>query len=325
MPDFIQSSDPFVTIIYVMLFASGFLIVHAVSSLLNNAKTRSALNRRLRMKEEAASAEQLITSLRRRRGLTGEGDYSLPSLWFNRLVTRSGLDYEPVKWGLYAAGLAILVGTAVSLMTHLLAFGIAAGVTALVCGPIVALSSIGKSRAKNLSMQLPDALAVVIRSLEAGHPVPTAISLVGQEMPDPIGTEFGMVSDEIAYGASLSEAVLRFASRTGDADVDLFAATVRLQAKTGGNLAELLKVNAETIRERQILRLKVKAASSEGRISALILTAAPFIVALTIHFMRPEFYGSVIDRPMVRYTLGGFVAWMMIGNMIMRKMIAFRI
>ena len=325
MPDFIQTSTPVMNIIYVMLFASGFLIVHAVTSLMQTAKTRSAMNRRLRMKEEAVSAEQLITSLRRRRGLTNDGDYSLPSLWFNRLVTRSGLDFEPVKWGLFALGFAVLLGGGAGYMAHQVTIGVAVGVVGFICGPILFLSSTGKKRAKSLSNQLPDALAVVVRSLEAGHPVPTAIALVGQEMPDPIGTEFGMVSDEIAYGASLSEAVLRFASRTGDPDVDLFAATIRLQAKTGGNLAELLKVNATTIRERQILRLKVKAASSEGRMSALILTAAPFIVAGVIHLMRPEFYGSVIDRPVVQYSLGGFVVWMAIGNMIMRKMIAFRI
>ena len=290
------------------------------------AKTRTAMNRRLKMKEDASSAEELITSLRRRRGLTNEGEFVLSSVWFNRMITRSGLTYEPVKWLLMDAGLALAVGVLSFLfLTHAWLISAALAVSALVLAPLIVLSSVGKKRAKKLSQQLPDALSVIVRSLEAGHPVPTAIALVGQEMPDPIGTEFGMVSDEIAYGASLSEAVLRFSSRTGDPDVDLFAATVRLQAKTGGNLAELLKVNAATIRDRQILRLKVKAASSEGRMSALILTATPFIVAGVIHLMRPNFYGAVIDRPVVQYSFAGFLVWMAIGNAMMRKMIAFRI
>ena len=122
-----------------------------------------------------------------------------------------------------------------------------------------------------------EALEVIVRSLEAGHPVPTAITLVGREMPDPIGSEFGMAADEIAYGATLEQAVERMAERCQHPDVDLFAATVRLQERSGGNLTGLLKLNAATVRERHKMRLKIKAASSEGRASAMILTAAPFV------------------------------------------------
>lgn len=126
-----------------------------------------------------------------------------------------------------------------------------------------------------LGHQLPQALDIIVRSLEAGHPVPTAVTLVGREMSDPIGTEFGMAADEIAYGATLEQAVERMSERCQHPDIDLFAATVRLQEKTGGNLTGLLKLNANTVRERHKMRLKIKAASSEGRASAMILTAAP--------------------------------------------------
>src|SRR5204862_84670 len=83
--------------------------------------------------------------------------------------------------------------------------------------------------------------------LEAGHPVPVAIALVGKEMADPIGSEFGMTADEIAYGATLSQAIERMSDRCRHADVDLFAATVRLQERAGGNLTNLLKLNASTV------------------------------------------------------------------------------
>ena len=105
--------------------------------------------------------------------------------------------------------------------------------------------------------------------------MPAAVNLVGREMPDPIGTEFGMAADEIAYGATLEQAVERMAERCQHPDVDLFAATVRLQERTGGNLTGLLKLNANTVRDRHKMRLKIKAASSEGRASAMILTSAP--------------------------------------------------
>ncbi|MEQ9315490.1 MAG: type II secretion system F family protein, partial [Henriciella sp.] len=176
-----------------------------------------------------------------------------------------------------------------------------------------------------LGAQLPDALEIIVRSLEAGHPVPTAVSLVGKEMPDPIGSEFGLAADEIAYGSSLDEAVKKLAERTRQPDVELFAATVRLQAKTGGNLASLLKVNAATVRARQKMRLKVKAASSEGRASAMILTSAPFIVMLAMHLMTPHFYGEVIHLKIIQYGLAGCCVWMAIGNLMMRKMINFKV
>src|SRR5437868_11026216 len=102
--------------------------------------------------------------------------------------------------------------------------------------PIFFLKFMAVRRATALGHQLPNALDIIVRSLEAGHPVPTAVSLVGREMPDPIGTEFGMASDEVAFGAALEQAVNRMADRCRHPDVDLFAATVRLQEKSGGNL-----------------------------------------------------------------------------------------
>ena len=133
-----------------------------------------------------------------------------------------------------------------------------------------------------------------------------------------------MAADEVSYGMSLTHAIHRMAERAGDPDVELFSATVRLQERTGGNLCELLKANTKTIRERQTMRLKVKAASSEGRVSAMILTSAPFMVMGAIHVMRPEFYGDVIDDPLVRYVFPVLFVWMGIGNLVMRKMINFK-
>jgi tight adherence protein B len=155
--------------------------------------------------------------------------------------------------------------------------------------------------------------------------VPTAISLVGREMVDPIGTEFGMAADEISYGATMEQAIARMSERCQHPDVDLFAATVRLQASTGGNLTGLLKLNAATVRERHKMRLKIKAASSEGRASALILTSAPFVAMGAIMVMSPHFYGDVIHEPVVKWGLCILGVWMFIGNLVMRRMIDMRL
>lgn len=310
---------------YVMFFAVGFLIVQGISGMFGQAHMNKHLNRRLKAREKASSVQQLILDLRRERALNDDGEISFSIRWFNQLVTRSGLSFEPLKWtalsALVSSGVALCVWYFISEPKIIAGVGIAS----FFLGPIWFLRRTGTKRSAKLNKQLPDGLNVIVRSLEAGHPVPSAIALVGAEMPDPIGTEFGMMADEVAYGASLKDAVRRLAARSFSQDVDLFAATIRLQAQTGGNLSELLKLNANAIRDRQMLRMKIKAASAEGRMSAIILTAAPFIVGGGISLINPDFYGSVIDRPVVQYWLGGFALWLFIGNMMMRKMIAFKI
>jgi tight adherence protein B len=144
-------------------------------------------------------------------------------------------------------------------------------------------------------------------------------------MPDPIGSEFGMASDEISFGASISAAVQRMSDRVGHDDFELFSAMIRLQERTGGNLADLLRSNAKTIRDRQKMRLRIKAASAEGRMSAMILNLTPLALYFGIQALSPDFYGAVKDSPAVTYMFWGIGIWMGIGNLVMRKMINFKI
>ncbi|MGB3627554.1 MAG: type II secretion system F family protein [Henriciella sp.] len=312
-------------LIYVLAFASAFMAMQSVLGFGKTALAKTRINQRLKVKESQASVADLIVELRRQRGLDKDGNQTMAIRWFNTLVTRSGLAFNPSLWAAISAGLAI-VAAGVSFW-FLRSFLISAGaaVAAGVLLPVLFLNMKAGAREKLLGAQLPDALEVIVRSLEAGHPVPTAVALVGKEMPDPIGSEFGLAADEISYGSSLEEAIKKLAERTRQPDVELFAATVRLQAKTGGNLASLLKVNAATVRARQKMRLKVKAASSEGRASAMILTSAPFIVLIAMHLLTPHFYGDVIDQKIIQYGLGGCVLWMAVGNLMMRKMINFKV
>jgi tight adherence protein B len=134
-----------------------------------------------------------------------------------------------------------------------------------------------------------------------------------------------MVADEIAFGSTLEIAVAHLAERCRHPDVDLFAATIRLQDRSGGNLTGLLKMNAHTVRERLKLRLKIKAASSEGRVSATILTSAPFVVFGFLQLLSPHYYGEVIHDKGLQMGLAGLGTWMFIGNLVMRRMIDMRI
>ncbi len=190
--------------------------------------------------------------------------------------------------------------------------------------PLQVLKFRRNRRHKIFGLQLPEALELITRSLKAGHPVPVAISMVSREMPDPIGTEFGVVSDEVTYGSDLVSALHNLYQRVGQEDLPLFVTAVSIQTSSGGNLREILDGLSSTIRDRGKLKRKVRAISTEGRMSAYILTAVPCLLAVGIMVLMPHFYEMVWDKPLTWYLLSGSVAWLLLGNAIMFKMSNFK-
>jgi tight adherence protein B len=312
-------------IVMIMIGAAVFAGVQGLTGLLTVATQKRQVNRRLKVGERVEGISALVVELRKQRGLTANGARSDRLRWLSDLIVSSGLPYDQKKWLTYAATAALLAAAAAGILTRSPLAAMGGAVAGGVLIPLAVLKMYANKRKAALGYQLPQALDIIVRSLEAGHPVPAAVGLVGREMSDPVGTEFGMAADEIAYGATLEQAVERMADRCQHPDVDLFAATVRLQERTGGNLTGLLKLNANTVRDRHKMRLKIKAASSEGRASAMILTAAPFLALGLIVMISPSFYGDVIDEPMVKYGLAGLGFWIFLGNMIMRRMIDMRL
>ena len=313
------------TIVLVMVFAAVFAGVQGLTGLLTVATQKRKLNQRLKVGEKVEGISALVVELRKQRGLTAAGSRSEQLRWLSNLIVASGLPYDRKKWLTYVAAAAILGSLGLGIATRSPLGFVGGAVLGGVLLPLGFLKFKAGKRNAALGLQLPQALEIIVRSLEAGHPVPAAVGLVGREMLDPIGSEFGMAADEIAYGATLEQAVERMAERCQHPDVDLFAATVRLQERTGGNLTGLLKLNASTVRDRHKMRLKIKAASAEGRASALILTSAPFLALAAIMVISPQFYGEVWHEPVVKYGLAIVGFWIFLGNLIMRRMIDMRL
>jgi tight adherence protein B len=313
------------TLFMILVGAAVFTGAQAAIGLLTTATEKRKLNQRLKVAEKVDGISALVVELRKQRGLTANGERAGRLQWLSNLIVASGLPYDQRKWLTYAGGAALILGAGGFVLTHNPLAIPAGAVLGGVALPILYLKMAAGRRAKALGFQLPQGLEIIVRSLEAGHPVPTAVALVGREMQDPIGSEFGMAADEIAYGATLEQAIERMSERCQHPDVDLFAATVRLQERAGGNLTGLLKLNAATVRDRHKMRLKIKAASAEGRASAMILTSAPFVAFGLINLTNPHFYGDVSQEPVVRYGLMGLLVWLGIGNLVMRKMIDMRI
>jgi tight adherence protein B len=176
---------------------------------------------------------------------------------------------------------------------------------------------------RKFEQKLPEALDVANRSLAAGHPLPAAISLVAREMPDPIGTEFGLLSDELTYGVTLDDALVNLADRVGVEDLNLLAISLSVQAGTGGNLVEILQNLSKTLRDRTLLRAKVRAISSEGRITAIFMSMYPFLLYVMIKILSPTYFDPVWESGHGATVVSVLLAVMAIGNIILYKMVNF--
>jgi len=317
--------DP-IYLVWLFVALSAGLAVEAVYLMgISAASYRSRINRRLMIAKDRADRESVLIELRRERGLTAGGDYRLGLVALNRLILQSGLTI-----GLTRLFVIVAVGAVVIFCMTLIVRGsvaeaaLAAALSASAL-PYLVLKLLRSRRQKQFGAQFPDALDIIVRSLRAGHPVPIAITMVGREMTDPIGSEFGVVSDEITYGAELETAMRNLYCRLGSDDLPLFVTAVAIQGSTGGNLSEILSNLSSVIRMRFKMRRKIKALAAEGKFSALFLSCLPVAVFLLLNVMTPDFYGSIIQYDITKWGLGLAGFWMMGGNIVMYKMCNFRI
>ena len=310
---------------YACAAIAAVLAVEAFYLAFHNTKDyRNRVNRRLEISTKETNREKVLVQLRRERGLTSEGGFAMPVQWFNRLVLQSGVKLSPGRSLAVVAGIGGAAFTGVLIWRGDLTEAIGGAVAAAAVLPLFILRFLRSRRQKKFGEQFPEAIDIIVRSLRAGYPVPVAISMVAREMADPVGSEFGMSADEITYGADLETAMRNMSSRVGQEDVPLFVTSVAIQSSTGGNLSQILENLSKVIRERFKMRRKIKGLSAEGRVGAMILTAAPFMIFVAINTLNPEFYGEVWDRPATSWVLGFALGWMGFGNLIMRRMINFK-
>lgn len=309
----------FVGVSAVMAFEAFYLLFYS------KASYRSEVNRRLRIAKDKPDRESMLADLRRERGLTNTGNYRLPVIGLNQLILQSGVTLGFTKLGIVMGVCALATFGGMMTVRGQLGEALLATVLAAVALPYMALRFIRARRQRKFGSQFPDAIDVIVRSLRAGHPVPVAISMVGREMADPIGSEFGIISDEIAYGADLETALRNLYFRVGTDDLPLFVTAIAIQSSTGGNLGEILHNLSSVIRLRFKMRRKIKALAAEGRASALILSSLPVGMFIVINIVAPEFYRSVWHEELTKIGLGAACAWASIGILIMHRMVNFKI
>jgi len=312
-------------VFYLFAALAAILAAEAFYLLFHNTRDyRKRVNRRLEISAREGNREKVLVQLRRERGLSSDGDDLLRFAWFNRLVVQSGVKVSASRAVLSVVALGLASAFAAFLARRDPVLALAAGTAGGALLPLIALMILRKRRQAAFAAKFPDAIDVIVRSLRAGHPVPVAISMVARELPDPVGTEFGMVADEITYGADIETALRSLMQRVGQEDLPLFVTSVAIQTTTGGNLSQILDNLSKVIRERFKMRRKIRGLSAEGRSGAMILNITPFAVFALVNFVSPDFYGEIWDRPSTSWVLGGALGWMFVGNLIMRRMVNFK-
>lgn len=317
----------------VLVFGAVMLGVESLISLVrNNRKFGRTVNKRLAMIASGMDRDQIVTSLRRDKDADANLPEPIASIWrsMSRTLHGAGLSISPGLVLLLMTGGTVSIGLAITLFAYGAGYGLKPGIFLLIVVlaaavgfgiPMIILSKMADSRRKAIAAQFPVALDVFVRGLRAGHPVAAALDLLTREMKDPIGSEFGLVVDEVTYGADLRGSLQSMADRWGLSDMKMFVVCLAVQNETGGNLAEILENLSGVIRERASMYLKVRALSSEGRMTAVILTLLPVLSFVGLFVGNPRFYLDVTDDSAF---IPGFVSLIVlyfIGFFTIRRMI----
>ncbi|WP_051927408.1 type II secretion system F family protein [Ruegeria halocynthiae] len=310
-------------LIYISIFIGILLAYEGLQQLLLRRETHGETrNRRMKMIQEGASTDTVLQLLRDP-AMLAAGERPGLVARFRRLLVQAGFTINPI-WVVFAAALlAAVIFVAVSRVLAPELALVLSGVLAMVL-PLMVLIAMKAARSNKLTKQLPDALDLMARGLKVGHPVAVTVGNVATDLPDPIGSEFGIIQDQINYGDDVATAFQDFAKRVGTEDANYLAVSIGIQHGTGGNLARVLGILSQVIRDRQIMQKKIKAISAEGRLSGSILTILPIIIGLSIEISTPSFYGDVRSDPLFPFFAYVIIGLMVAQGLILRQLVKFK-
>lgn len=164
-----------------------------------------------------------------------------------------------------------------------------------------------RRRQDKLFQQFPDALAMIVRAVRVGIPVTDSIQAVGRELEAPTGPEFARLSDELAIGMLLEDALRAMAERNGLQEYRFFATALALQSQTGGGLSETLENLADVIRKRVAVRQKGEALSAEAKMSSMVLASLPPLAAVGLYLMNSAYIVLLFVDPFGQKILAGAI------------------
>ena len=283
-------------LIYIMVFVAVVVLVEGIYLTVfgKSISLNNRISRRLTLLEKNSNREQVLEQLRKEMSQhMGARSIPLYSVFATK-AQRANIAFSPmaligIMGGLSVfAFLGLTIGTAAELGVRAV-LGVGMGVG----GVYFWVNKKAKARMSLMEEQLPDAVELMVRSLRVGHPFSAAIGIVAKEIADPLGTEFGVIADEAAYGRDVAESLKAFAERMDSQDLRFLAVAVTIQQTSGGNLAEILEGLARVIRARFKLFRRVKAITAEAKWSGMFLSAFPILALIMINVIQPTYYDEV--------------------------------
>ncbi|MHA6266822.1 type II secretion system F family protein [uncultured Aliiroseovarius sp.] len=278
----------------VLLLVEGiYLTVFGKSISLNNR-----VNRRLDMLEKGAAREEVLEKLRKEMGqhVRAQG---IP--FYSLLATKAqkaAIAFTPGQLVMIMGLLTVFAYVGLSVATAASPpVRIGVSIVMGIGGVYMWINNKAKKRTSMIEEQLPDAVELMVRSLRVGHPFSSAVQIVAKEVPDPLGTEMGLIADESAYGRDVGEALSSMAERLDNQDMRFLAVAVTIQQTSGGNLAEILDGLAKVIRSRFKLFRRVRAITAEAKWSGNFLSGFPVLALVMINLIQPNYYDKVRDTP----------------------------
>lgn len=177
---------------------------------------------------------------------------------------------------------------------------------------------ISKRRA-NFALQLDETAQMLAGSLRSGYSFPQAMLTVGKEAASPTSDEFVRMSNELRVGRPLSDAMEQTARRMDSEDFAWIGQAVAINREVGGNLADVLDNVSHTIRQRAQLRRQVASLSAEGKLSAIVLVALPFVMTTFLSLANPTYIGLLFSHPLGWAMVAGACLLLVVGTLWLRK------
>ncbi len=283
-------------LIYILIFVGVLALVQGIYlTVFGKAiSLNNRINRRLDMLEKGAGREQVLDQLRKEMSQHMRSR-SIPiySILADK-AQKANIAFTPQQLIMVMGILSVVafagltVGTSAGLPVRIVV-SVVMGIGAV----FVWVNGTAKKRMGLIEEQLPDAVELMVRSLRVGHPFSSALQIVAKEVPDPLGSEMGVISDEAAYGRDVGEALKNMAERMDMQDLRFLAVAVTIQQTSGGNLAEILAGLARVIRARFKLFRRVKAITAEAKWSGMFLSGFPIVALIMVNVLQPDYYDDV--------------------------------
>lgn len=319
------SAEP---LIYIVIFIAVLAIVQGVYLVIfgKSISMDGKVNRRLDMLDKGGTREQVLDQLRKEMTQHMKSQ-SIPiyAILANK-AQKANIAFTPMQIVLL---MIVLSFVAFMLLTAMTEVGVP--VRALVAvamgvgGVYTWISRKAKKRMDMISEQLPEAVELMVRSLRVGHPFSSAVAIVAKEVPDPLGTEMGMISDEAAYGRDMGETLKAMAERLDIQDLRFLAVAVTIQQTSGGNLAEILDGLAKVIRARFRLFRRVAAITAEAKWSGKLLSGFPILALIGINLVEPNYFDEVMESALFVPAALTVAAFLVLNLIVMRALVDIKV